>query len=507
MSRFTGLEQKFFWLDETQTAAFTAGSTFEDVRSTIYDGRPHARVEVLEHQFLRPDRTATDTIRALAVDDPKNSPLYFLTARAWMVIGSPSVAGLRSWSALLSIFVLAAAFVLARDLTGDPLAGWVAAGLIAVSPLHLVYAQEGRQYMCWLVFVLLSSWLLLGAVRRTRANQAHAARWYALYAVALTLAWYSHLLTILVAAAHAVWVLVAERLRITRAVRRAAATFAAAGSLCAPWALVVLRDTRDTPAWNPWHAAPLPWSEWLQRVVGGYSNAFMDLDSSWLLVRDQKLAVIPLLIALWAGVRMLRSQSRETRWFLSSLAVAGALPFVLADLLTHGQRATVIRYQLPVVLSLQIIVALGIADSLRDPLRRRRLVGAAAGVLLVASGLISIAQYTSAGAVWWNKNSAEDILAAATIINRSPSPLVVSSVQVEYVYDIFALAHVLGEHVQILMADRGEIPSLPQSRTELFLWSVSPGMPEELVRRGWRVSALGPKNLFVATRASRAITP
>ncbi|MEJ2581514.1 MAG: hypothetical protein P8127_07745, partial [Acidobacteriota bacterium] len=133
VTRFTGLDQKFFWGDEIQTACFTAGSTLEDVRLTLYDGRPHSRAEIMAHQFPRPDRTAAATVRAVAEDDPKNPPLYFLTARTWMNFGSPTIAGLRSWSALLSLVALAFAFFLARDLAEDNLAGWIAVGLLAAS--------------------------------------------------------------------------------------------------------------------------------------------------------------------------------------------------------------------------------------------------------------------------------------------------------------------------------------------------------------------------------------
>jgi uncharacterized membrane protein len=459
------------------------------------------------HQFLRPDRTAADTIRAPAIDDPKNPPLYFLTARAWMTLGSPSIIGLRSWSALLSIVVLAAAFVLARDLAEDSLAGWVAVGVLAVSPLHLVFAQEGRQYMCWVVFVLASSWLLFGAVRRTRPGGVRGGWWYALYAVALVLAWHSHVLTVLVVGAHAIWVVVAERFRVTSVVRRAAMAIVAAGVVSAPWALVVLRDTREQPAWDPWQVVPIPWGEWIQRVVGGYSNAFMDLDSSWLLLRDQKLAVIPLLIAFWAVWRMLRSQSRETRWFLVLLAIVCSLPFVAADLMTHGQRANVIRYQLPAVLALQIGVAVGLANALRDPLRVRRLAGCFAGALLAISGIVSAYQYKSAGAVWWNKNSAEDVLPAAAIINRSPSPLIVSSMPAEYIIELFPIVHPLSDDARFLMAEPGGFPSIPDGQAEIFLWRVAPGLPGNFIRRGWKVRELGPKNLYLATRSSPVADP
>jgi hypothetical protein len=228
----------------------------------------------------------------------------------------------------------------------------------------------------------------------------------------------------------------------------------------------------------------------------------MDVDSSWLLARDQKLAVIPLLIVLWAVVRMLRSQSRETRWFLVLLVLFCSLPFVAADLVTHGQRANVIRYQFPAVLALQIGVSVGLAAALRDPLRRRRFAGIVAVVLLAASGLVSISQYKSAGAAWWNKNAAEDVLPAAAIINRSPTPLVISSMPVEHIIELFPIIHPLADRSRILMAEPGGFPAVPDEQKEIFLWKVAPGLPREFIRRGWKVEGLGPANLFLAARGT-----
>jgi len=493
--RFTGLDSKFFWGDETHTALATAGSTLEDVRETIYDGRPHSRGQVMAHQFPRPDRGALDTIHALAVDDPKHPPMFYLSARAWMLLTSPSIAGLRSWSATLSMIAIAAVSLLARELTGSSLAGLTAAGLLAVSPLHLIYAQEGREYMCWVVFVLLSSWLLVGALHRSRDGDRRGRRWFALYALALAAAWYSHTLTIFVVAAHACFVVVAEGPRWTPVVRRTAVAIAAAALLYAPWAVVIFNDPQEHPAWDPWQVSPISWGEWLRRIFGGYSNAFMDLDSSWLLPRDQMLAVVPLLVAAWAVWSMLRSEPRRTRWFLVSLGLACTLPFVVTDLATHNHRATIIRYQFPAVLALQVSVAIGIANALEGS-AKRRIAGLLAAATFVATGWISAYQYKAAGPIWWNKISARSLVPAAAIINRAEAPLVVSSEPFHNLYKMFAMSHPLGDHVRILMVERHRFPDLPETQREVYLWNVRPGEVEEFGRRGWRVDMPGPPNLY-----------
>ena len=165
--RFSGLGSKVFWWDETHTGRAIAGSFWSEILEDIFDGQVHTRDEILVHQFPREGRTTVTTVKVLVWEDPEQTPLYFVLARAWVKVFGPSTTILRAFSAFLSIISFPLVFLLGRELFRRSLEGWIAVGLFAVSPLHLVYAQEARQYMLWVDLVLLASWLLLLALNRT----------------------------------------------------------------------------------------------------------------------------------------------------------------------------------------------------------------------------------------------------------------------------------------------------------------------------------------------------
>jgi hypothetical protein len=192
---------------------------------------------------------------------------------------------------------------------------------------------------------------------------------------------------------------------------------------------------------------------------------------------------------------MVRSQPRRTQWFLACLAIAGTLPFVAIDLATHDHRATIVRYQFPAVVALQLSVAIGITNALEGS-PRRRTAGVLAAATFVAAGWLSAYQYKAAGPIWWNKISSQSLVPAAAVINRADAPLVVSSEPFHNLYKMFAMTHPLGDHVRILMVEHRRIPDLPRDPGEIFLWNVRPGEAAEFVRRGWEVDAAGPPSLY-----------
>jgi uncharacterized membrane protein len=78
------------------------------------------------------------------------------------------VTAFRGTSALFGLLLPAAAFWLMRELFGRGPVPWVAAALVAFSPLHLLYAQEARQYALWMLLFLASS----AALQRALALRA-----------------------------------------------------------------------------------------------------------------------------------------------------------------------------------------------------------------------------------------------------------------------------------------------------------------------------------------------
>jgi uncharacterized membrane protein len=494
--RFTGLGSKVFWWDETHTGRAIAGSFWPEIVADIYDGRVLTRDEILVHQFPREGRTTVTTMRMLAWEEPRQTPLYFVLARFWVNIFGSSTTTLRAFSVVLSIISLPLAFLLARELFGRVLEAWIAIGLIAVSPLHLVYAQEARQYMLWVDLLLLTSWLLVLALKHTHERNRPAWLWFVLYAGALGLTLITHLLTVLVMAAHAFFVVAGERFRLTVAVRRTAASQLAISLLFIPWATSILEEAQHR-AWIPWAATDVGFAEWLRMVVGSYARPFFDIDIGIenLKFIDQAPVIFVLVVVLAGVVLLVRSAPLQARLFILLLGLICSAPWITADFILGGWRSVLVRYQFPVTVAMHLCVSFAIAYLLTRGERRWRLVGAGTATLLVAFGAFSCVVYQRSE-VWWNKGAATEVLAAVRHIEQSPAPLVVSSTSDGYsMGTVMMLAHASSDRTRFLLVAEPEMPAIPDEVEDVFVWSVTEDMLDRFTDEGWQVRDIGVPDL------------
>jgi uncharacterized membrane protein len=110
-------------------------------------------------------------------------------------------------SALFGIASLPVFYVMARELTSSRVA-LLSTFVLAISPFHVWYSQEGRMYTELLFFSLLSSVLLLQAIKHG------AARWWAYYVLVSGAGMYTHIFMALTLMAHFVWLLLYHRDRL-----------------------------------------------------------------------------------------------------------------------------------------------------------------------------------------------------------------------------------------------------------------------------------------------------
>ena len=198
--RFVNLDRKVYWIDETYTSLRISGHTETEFIQQVFDGHVVNLKELQKYQQPNPEKGLVSTINSLAVESPQHPPLYYVMARFWGQWLGNSPAAIRSLSAIISLLVFPCVYWLCLELFGS-LTGWIAIALIAVSPFHILYAQEAREYSLWTVTIALSSAALLHAIR------LKSIRSWVIYAATVALGLYTFIFSIFVIIGHAVYVI------------------------------------------------------------------------------------------------------------------------------------------------------------------------------------------------------------------------------------------------------------------------------------------------------------
>jgi mannosyltransferase len=129
-------------------------------------------------------------------------PLYYLSLKGWLALGlGGNETTVRLLSALLSTAAIPAVYALARVLF-DTRTALVSAGLMAISPFQVLYAQEARMYG---LLSLLMTLTLLAFVHAWRTNRL---RNWLLFAAGATSCAYTHYFSFLVLAGVGLFALV-----------------------------------------------------------------------------------------------------------------------------------------------------------------------------------------------------------------------------------------------------------------------------------------------------------
>jgi uncharacterized membrane protein len=128
-------------------------------------------------------------------------PLYYLLLKSWSVVFATSLLSLRVFSVILAGLTIWLVYLFTSYAVNSRPAGLLAAFLLATSGWQIQFAWEARMYTLATALVLLSSWLLLRAIRTYRLSN-----WllYALVAAALL---YTHYYAVFSLSAHLVYVI------------------------------------------------------------------------------------------------------------------------------------------------------------------------------------------------------------------------------------------------------------------------------------------------------------
>jgi uncharacterized membrane protein len=483
--RFFNLDGKVYWHDETYTSLRISGYTAQEVKEQIFNNRVVTRDTFTKFQSLNPEKGLGDTLKSLAIEDPQHPPLYYIMARLWAQLFGTSVTAIRSLSAIISLLVFPCVYWLCWELFDVPLSlPYLAIALMAISPIHLIYAQEARQYILWLVTILLSSASLLRAIRLESTSQQEQERIFAwgIYTVTLALSLYTFLLSGFVAVAHGIYVITTTKFRWNKTVR--AYTLAALASFLAltPWLIVLLTNVLQFHRSTAWTALKVPLWTLIQSWLLQLSRIFFDLD----LTKENPLTyIISLTFFVLVGYSiyiLCRTTHLKVWLFIITLITVPALALILPDLIFGGIRSISERYLIPSYVGIQLAVAYLLATQIYNGMLRRRRIWQIILVLVIISGVISCA-VSSQKETWWTKVVSYGNPQVAKIVNQASRPLLISDSSGINYGNVFSLSYLVEPKVRFLLVKDNDIPKIPKGFTDVFLLNPSETWRKEIEKK------------------------
>ena len=485
--RFVNIDRKIYWHDEAYTSLRVAGYTSKEVGEQVFNGQVINVKDLEKYQRINPEKSLADTIKSLEIDDAQHPPLYYILVRLWVQWFGNSISVTRSLSALFSVLVLPCVYFLCLELFESSLVGWVAIALISISPFHVLYAQEAREYSLWTLLILLASWALLKALRfHTEGKKAiHLVGRWGTYAAAIGLGIYTFPFTGLVGVGHGIYVIVTERFRLTKSVVAYLLASIIAFLSFVPWLLVTISTWSQTGA--TWTSLPIPLLT-LVKVWG------LHIERAFILTIgdfgfDDPLIYLTLPFFLSLTIYSIYFLCRYTPvrvWlFVLTLMATLSLFLLLPDLILGGQRSTAGRYLVPFYLGVQLSIAYLLATQIISTNFFKQKFWQLVMAIVVTAGVISCA-ISSQAVTSWNKVISYNNLEVARIVNQAKTPLLISSSFGVNFGNTFALSYLLNPKVKLQLVtgntqpDYLNIPKIPPGFSDVFILNPSDKFREKI---------------------------
>ncbi|MBN3886718.1 MULTISPECIES: glycosyltransferase family 39 protein [unclassified Nostoc] len=481
--RFFNIDGKVYWHDETFTSLRISGYTANEVRQQIFNGRIINKESFAKFQSLNVEKGLNDTIMSLETEDPQHPPLYYVIARFWVRIFGNSVAVIRSLSAFISLLIFPSIYWLCRELfKASVWVSEVAIALMAISPIHLVYAQEAREYILWIVTILICSASLLRALRLESKDKApRRILTWGMYAVTLALSLYTFLLSGFVAVAHGIYVIATAKFRLNRTVKAYLLASLTGFLAFTPWMLVVIDNFLQFDSSTAWTKMQLPLDILIKSWLLQLSRIFLDLNFGFENLFSYVITPIFLTLVGYSIYFICRTTHYKVWLFIVTLIVIPALPLVLPDLIFGGIRSLSERYLLPSYLGIQLAVTYLLATQLHNASLVRRKIWQIIIGLVIICGLVSYG-VSSQAETWWSKVISYGNPQVAKIINQVAHPLLISNDSGINYGNVFSLSYLLQPKVQFQLVRDQSIPNIPDDLTDIFLLNPSDSWRRQIER-------------------------
>ena len=244
-------------------------------------------------------------------------PLYYALQYLWANTVTKSIAGIRVLSIIFGMLGAPLIYLIGRELYGRR-AGLVAALCLSLSSVHIVQAQELRNYSLTTLTALLSAYTFVRIVRNGDR------RWWGLHFAANLLLVWTHLFGCFLLVAEGCFLLAFH----VRRWRRLAVWFGAGLALMLP-SLLWIRTIHDTVA----PVAPLP----LGTIVNNFFADCASYTFGWFMPMDIAWEVTPPAWTEFFARTYLRADRAHLLFFIVSIAYLGVHALVSARFDSRGR--------------------------------------------------------------------------------------------------------------------------------------------------------------------------
>lgn len=427
--RFYNLDQKFYSYDETYTSLRASGYYVSEMLSELAHKDSFFPIEDFQkYQHPNPGKGVQQIISGLSQEESHHVPIYFILTRFWSQILNGTlndVVAARSFSAFCSLLALFLMYLLCQELFHSEKVSLIAVALMAISPFHVLYGQYARPYSLFTAVVLLSSFLLLRAVKEKTLNS-----WF-LYTLISILGFYTQIFMALVIVSHFIYVLILERFKATRVFLSFLLSSLIAFILGFMWIAMAISLNSKTGAIGTKSLRFFSLSEVVRLHLLRLSRLFVDTHNLGGIVRFEdnnlltnivrfSLISFVLIIVIYSLLYLIQKSSRREWLFILALIAVTGLSLGGVIRVIPNQMET--RYYVPFYLGIQISVAYLIAQKLE----RRNNIFALIFVFLIGLGIISCT-ISSQAQIWWSNLPGSIIQAPQVVkaVNNAENPIVI----------------------------------------------------------------------------------